>query len=178
MSNYKNKKLYYSVSAALFTAIITVSTAYIKFNTGINNGYLHFGDSIIYLAACIIPAPYSLFCAALGGALADVLAGSAVWAPFTAIIKALNALVFVLVLKYKNKKDNKIMSVKSAVAGVISGFVTVFGYLIAEGLLYTFPTAWTSVPFSIIQAAGSLIIFIIAASALDRIEFKKRFFKE
>lgn len=46
------------VKAAVFAALIAVMTAYIKFNTGINDGYLHFGDSMIYLAACILPLPY------------------------------------------------------------------------------------------------------------------------
>ena len=35
------------VKAAVFAALIAVMTAYIKFNTGINDGYLHFGDSMI-----------------------------------------------------------------------------------------------------------------------------------
>ena len=48
------------VKAAVFAALIAVMTAYIKFNTGINDGYLHFGDSMIYLAACILPLPYAM----------------------------------------------------------------------------------------------------------------------
>lgn len=56
----KNKALgalYNLILSALFAALIVVMTAYIKFNTGINNGYLHFGDSMIYLASCILPLP-------------------------------------------------------------------------------------------------------------------------
>ena len=48
------------------------------------------------------------------------------------------------------------------------------GYLLAEGLLYSFPTALTSVPFSIIQAVGSAIIYYIAAPALDKVKFKTK----
>ena len=80
------------VKAAVFAALIAVMTAYIKFNTGINDGYLHFGDSMIYLAACILPLPYAMAAAAIGGFCADILAGAAAWAPFTAIIKALSNL--------------------------------------------------------------------------------------
>lgn len=57
------------VKAAVFAALIAVMTAYIKFNTGINDGYLHFGDSMIYLAACILPLPYAMAAAAIGGFL-------------------------------------------------------------------------------------------------------------
>lgn len=176
MNNNKNKKIYILVLTALFAAIITVTTAFIKINTGINDGYVHLGDSIIYLAGCVLPAPYCLISAALGGALADILAGAAVWAPFTAVIKALNALVFVFALKFaKNDGSNKILSVKTALMSFVSGLVTVFGYLLCEGLLYSFPTALTSVPFSIIQATGSALVFILIAAALDKADFKKRF---
>lgn len=39
---------------ALFAALIAVMTAFIKMPTGINEGYLHFGDSMIYLAGCLL----------------------------------------------------------------------------------------------------------------------------
>ena len=58
---------------------------------------------------------------------------------------------------------------------VLSGLITVFGYLIAEGLMYSFASAWTSVPFSIIQATGSAIIFIIIGYALDKVNIQKFF---
>lgn len=170
--------LFNTVLSAVFAAIIAVFTAFVKFNTGINEGYLHFGDSAVYLGACILPLPYSCLAAAVGGAIADLLAGSALWAPFTAIIKAGNALIISLMYSKINKKKDKILSRSSAAASVVSGVFTVLGYLLAEGLLFSFPTAVTSVPFSIIQAAGSSVIFILIASALDKAGFKKKYFKE
>ena len=155
------------VKAAVFAALIAVMTAYIKFNTGINDGYLHFGDSMIYLAACILPLPYAM--------AADILAGAAAWAPFTAIIKALNVLPFALVYTcHATKSPNKILNKTTAFMPLVSGLITIFGYLLAEGLLYSFPTALTSVPFSIIQAVGSAIIYYIAAPALDKVKFKTK----
>lgn len=177
-SNSK-KQLYNLVVAAVFAALIAVMTAYIKFNTGINEGYLHFGDSMIYLASCILPLPYAMLAAAIGGGLADILAGAAVWAPFTAIIKACNALPFALVYTCKwTKSPNRLLNKTTAFMPIVSGLITIFGYLLAEGLLYTFPSAWTSVPFSIIQAVGSAIIYYIAAPALDKVNIKKRIYKQ
>lgn len=176
-SNSK-KQLYNLVVAAVFAALIAVMTAYIKFNTGINDGYLHFGDSMIYLASCILPLPYAMAAAAIGGFTADILAGAAVWAPFTAIIKALNALPFALVYTcHWTKKPNKLLNKVTAPMPVVSGLITIFGYLLAEGLLYSFPSAWTSVPFSIIQATGSAILYYIAAAALDKVNVKSRIYK-
>ena len=179
MSNDKNFiRINNIILGALFAALITVMTAFVKFNTGINNGYLHFGDSFIYLAACLLPTPYAAVGAAIGGAFADVLAGAAVWAPFTAIIKALNAITVSLMFRLKiNKNMERLLSPISASASVVSGLVTVFGYLAAESLLYSFPTAISSVPFSIIQAVGSSVMFILAAAALDKIGFKHKYIK-
>lgn len=174
----QTKHLYLIVTAALCAALIAVMTAFVKFNTGINDGYLHFGDSMVYLAACILPLPYAMVAAAIGGALADILAGAAVWAPFTAVIKALNTVPFALMYTLKvTKQPNRILNKSTAGMPVLSGLITVFGYLLAEGILYSFPTAWTSVPFSIIQAVGSAIIYYIVAAALDKMNFKSKIIK-
>ncbi len=170
----KNKKVIKICLTGLMAAIIAVSTAFIKVPTGINDGYLHFGDSMIYLAACLL-GPLGALSAAIGGALADILAGAAVWAIPTAIIKALNAVPFILMSSlYKKKKSkNKIINAYTVPMVIVSGLITIFGYLLAEGLMYSFPTAWTSVPFSIIQATGSAVVFIIIGLALDTVKIQK-----
>ena len=55
----------------LFASMITVMTAYIfHVPYGANGGYIHFGDALIYVAAVILPRPYALAAAAIGGGLA------------------------------------------------------------------------------------------------------------
>lgn len=174
----QKEQLFNLVKAAIFAALIAVMTAFLKINTGINNGYLHFGDSLIYLAACILPMPYAMGSAAIGGALADILAGSPMWAPFTAVIKAVNVIPFALVYICKwTKSPNKIINKTTAFMPFVSALVTIFGYLLTEGLLYTFPTAWTSVPFSIIQAVASAVVYYAMGAALDKINFKTKIAK-
>lgn len=178
--NNKNslKRVYLIATTALCAALIAVMTAFIKVNTGINEGYMHFGDSMIYLSACILPLPYGMLAAAIGGGLADLLAGAAVWAPITAVIKALNVVPFALMYSLKiTKSPNKILNKAVAPMPIVSGLITIFGYLVAEGFLYSFASAWTSVPFSIIQAIGSAVVYYVAAAALDKINFKSRIFK-
>lgn len=161
-------------SAALFAAIIMIFTAYVKVNTGINSGYVHFGDSMIYLAACVLPMPYAAGAAAMGGALADILAGSAVWIPFTAVIKALNTVPFALVYLKSFDKQTGIICIPTLIMSIVSGLITIFGYLIAESFLYSFESAVISVPFSIIQSVGSCIVFVCGGKALDCIKFKTK----
>lgn len=161
---------------AIFAALIAVMTAFIKVPTGINEGYLHFGDSMIYLAGCLL-GPYAVVAAALGGALADILAGAAVWAIPTAIIKACNSVPFIIAtaMYVKRKGSHKIIHLSTLLMTVVSGLITIFGYLLAEGLMYSFPSALTSVPFSIIQATGSAIIFILVGYTLDAVKIQKYF---
>lgn len=75
-------------------ALVTVTTAFIKIPSMF--GYSHAGDSMIYLAASILPGPYGIIASSIGGALADLISGYPQWAIPTAIIKAFNAVPFVL----------------------------------------------------------------------------------
>ena len=175
----KNKKAIINIAiTAVFASLIALMTSQIKMPTGINEGYLHFGDCMIYLASCVLPLPYALLAASIGGATADILAGAAVWAIPTAIIKALNVLPFALIYKFKlTKSPEKILNKQIAFMPLASGFITIFGYFIAEGLMYTFPAALPSVPLSCIQATGSAILWYLAAAALDKMNFKSKLFK-
>ena len=131
------KQLINLVTAALFAALIAVMTAYVSFKTGINDGYLHFGDSMIYIAACVLPLPYACAAAAVGGFVADMLAGAAMWAPFTAVIKALNALPFALVYTLrKTQNPQKILNKTTAFMPIVSGLITIFGYFCRKVLIY------------------------------------------
>ena len=58
----------------LFAAMIALMTAYIfHIPYGANGGYIHFGDALIYIAAILLPRPYALAAAAIGGGLADLM---------------------------------------------------------------------------------------------------------
>ena len=64
-------RMRYLTITGLFAAMIAIMTAYIcHIPVGANNGYIHFGDSLIYLAAALLPTPYALAAAAIGGGLA------------------------------------------------------------------------------------------------------------
>lgn len=165
----KNNKVKRVCITGLMAALVCVATAFIKMPTGINSGYLHFGDSMIYLAGCLL-GPWASLAAAIGGALADVISGAPQWAPATAVIKALNAVPFILVCR---KTNHKIITKWTVPMTVVSGLITIGGYLLAEGIMYSFPTAITSVPFSCIQAVGSAIVFIIVGAVLDKIKIQK-----
>ena len=159
---------------AMFAALITVTTAFIKIPAPL--GYAHAGDSMVYLAACVLPAPFSFIAAAIGGALADLTAGYAVWAIPTAIIKALNVLpfFFVRMILKKNQKDDKILRLPLLAALVLTTAVTVGGYFIADWLLYDSAVAFGEIPFNLVQSAVGAVLFSALGAALDSIKFKQR----
>ena len=168
-----NKQVRKLTFTALMAAMITIFTAYVC-HIPVGQGYLHFGDSLIYIAACLLPWPYAMAAAAIGGGLADLLTAP-LWAPATIIIKALISIPF-------TNKSGKIVTVRNVVSTIIAFVISASGYAIAEALLVngdlsTLPAVIPeSVPGSCIQSGGSAIIFVILGLVLDKVGFKKRFF--
>ena len=152
----------------LFAALITIFTAYIgHVPIGVNGGYVHFGDGLIYLAATILPMPYAMLAGAIGGGLADLLTAPA-WAVATVIIKML------IVIPFSNK-GIKIVSRRNFIAPIISYFISATGYFIAESLLFgTKAAILTSFSGSLIQSSGSMVFFLMLGFTLDRIGFKAK----
>lgn len=162
-----------AVLTALFTAIICVTTAFIfHIPTGINGGYIHIGDAFIYLAACVLPTPYAMLAASLGGGLADILSGSILWVIPTIIIKP------ILVLFFK-RINGKIFNKRNIFGTIFAGVVGLFGYYLADVVFSgSFIAPLLTLPIGCIQPIGSGIIFLIIASAFDRIKLTDRLLQE
>lgn len=163
-----SKSRYLTVTA-LMAALITIMTAYIcHIPTGMNGGYIHFGDSLIYLAAALLPRPYALAAAAIGGGLADMMTAP-MWAPATIIIKMLIVLPF-------SSRSAKIVTPRNVCAAVSAYFISGFGYFFAEYILFgTWSVLLLSMWSSLIQAVGSAVFFIIFGCALDKAYIKNRY---
>lgn len=162
-------------ATAMFAALVTVATAFIKIPSMF--GYTHPGDSMIYLAASILPGPYGILAASIGGALADLISGYPQWAIPTAIIKALNAVPFVLCsLALKNKhSNNKIITLPSLLMLVPTSSVTIFGYFIANTLMYSYAGAVAELATWWLQPGLGAIIFVLIGITLDKMKFKDTF---
>lgn len=161
---------------AMFAALVTVSTAFIKVPTAF--GYCHPGDSMVYLSACILPGPYGIIASAIGGALADLISGYPQWIIPTFIIKALNALPFVI-LRYflrKKNKDTRIINFGSILMLIPTTLITVFGYFAGNWLLYDFGGAVAELATWYIQPGVGAVIFIAVGLGLDALKFKSNVF--
>lgn len=163
----QNPKLFHMTSAALFTALTCVTTAYlfhIPFGTG--GGYIHIGDAVIYLGAALLPTPYAMIAGGLGGAFADLLTAP-IFAPATFIIKMLITLPI-------TSRQNTIINRHNLLGTVSAGMISILGYYVAECFIYGSPSAaLPSMVGNLIQAIGSAILFLILGHALDRIHIKR-----
>ena len=150
-------------ATAVMAALTTLMTAYIfHIPVGVNGGYVHLGDTMIYLAAAFLPLPYA---GAIGGGLADLLTAP-VWAPATIIIKMLICLPF-------SSKGKKLVTKRNVIALFLAFMISATGYYVAEGIMFGFTASFfTSVSGSIVQSGGSAIMFVIIGTALDKIGFK------
>lgn len=158
-------------STAIFAAMITLMTAYIcHIPDGINGGYIHFGDSLIYLAACLLPAPYALAAAAIGGGMADLLTAP-MWAPATIIIKMLITIPF-------TRKKESIINAHNVIATVPAFLISGVGYYIANAFFmggFEAGIVAYLLGGGLIQSGGSAVVFIIVGLFLDKMGFKKKF---
>ena len=156
------KKLSYT---GMFAALIFVVTVFLK--VPVASGYVHIGDSLIYLATLII-GPWAMLAGALGEALADIAGSYLMYAPATVIIKVLTVVPFLFI-----KKEDKLLSVKSALMTLPAGLITVGGYFLAD-LIIDKSYAVVDLPGNVIQALASAVIFIVLAFAFDKSKIKNK----
>lgn len=172
MRTARSEKLERTVLAGIFSALIFVFTAFIHIPVGA--GYIHAGDGLIYLAASLLPVPYAVVSAVLGGVLADGLSGYPVWIPATAVVKAVTALFF-------SNKGEKVLTARNIAAIFPAAVVCVVGYSVYEGAFLSggfnkaaLTAAFMQTPAYLVQTAASAVLYIAAAMAFDRSKIAKK----
>lgn len=162
-----NNKIKKTAFTAMFAAMIFLLTMFIK--VPVASGYVHFGDALVYICAGLIGGPWAILAGAIGEGLADVAGGYAIYAPATAIIKALIALVFITTAK----KGDKLLTPINVLLTIPAGLITVGGYFVAD-LIIDKTYAVVDIPGNVIQAVGSAVLFVVLAAALDTVKVSKK----
>ena len=162
----KNKKIQLMCFSGVLTALVFVATAYLHIPT--NNGYIHIGDGLIYLAACILPYPYAMAVGATGALLADCLSGFAIWAPASVLIKTATVFAF-------SHKGKKIISMRNILALIPAALICASGYYLYESLLYSnFISPLFGIPASLIQSAASSLLFVSVGLTIDKSKYRTK----
>jgi len=152
--------------AAIFSAMTAVFTLFLRVPIFNGSGYVHLGDTVIYICASLLPLPYAVISSAVGGGLADILSGYAIWAPATVVIKALISFCF-------SNKGKSLVTKRNILACVVAMAITVVLYYIYEGIVYgNLIVPLYSAPWNVIQSVCSGILYIIISSVLDKMNLK------
>lgn len=164
------------VKVGLMTALVLVFTASISIPTPTTQGYIHLGDSMVFLSAILLGPVYGAIAAAVGSALADAYLGYPIWIIPTFIIKGVMAyLLGYFVLKGKESK----LPVKTILLGIILCvvFIGATGVLINGAIATDSATLLEEVDQSAIDtimpkligiAAGTVALIGLAYSLLRR----------
>ncbi len=148
--------------AGMFAALTALLTA--ALHIPVTNGYIHCGDAVIYLSAALLPTHYAVGASAVGGMLADIIAGYPVYALPTFLIKGLLAACFSLT------GGSRLLCGRRFAAMALCTVISVAGYWLTAVLLYG---GWqaqlaATVPGNLVQAAASAGIYTAAAFALNK----------
>ena len=163
----RKENLHQLTVTALFAAAITVMTAYMLHIPIPTGGYIHLGDALIYLAACLLPFPCAAAAAAIGAGLADLLTAP-MWVLPTLVIKAVVVLFF-------TSGHRRILCRRNIAAVVLAGLFSPAAYALAgcamAGTMAAFIPQFLG---TLVQGIGSGALFLVIVPALDGVKLKER----
>jgi uncharacterized membrane protein len=135
----------------IMSAVILLATYIIKFPIPGGYGYINFGDGAIFAAAVVL-GPFAAICAALGSALADLIAGFPQYILPTLVVKGAMGLVAGFVFLHRPKLNVTGQVLLFAVCEILM----VGGYFIAEIFLYGIAAAIGTLLFNALQGLAGI----------------------
>ena len=159
------------VLSALMMCLIMVAIFILRIPVPFTQGYVNLSDGIIFLAVMILGYKYGALSAGLGSMMGDIIGGFAMWAPWTFVIKGIMALIFGLLLEKTRAADKPALKVLAMIAG---GIFMVFGYFIAEGVMYgSWAVAALGIPWNFGQFAVGIVLALLLETALGKTSFRR-----
>ncbi|NMA67002.1 MAG: ECF transporter S component [Clostridiaceae bacterium] len=92
------------ILAGLMTALVFILTFSIKIPVPYTSGYIHLGDSMIYLSVIVLGPVLGAFASGVGSMLADIAGGYVQYVLPTLVIKALMAFIMGIVISAKSRR--------------------------------------------------------------------------
>lgn len=172
MRNPSGERVFNMVLMGLMTCLVIVSTMFIKIPIPMTQGYVHLGDSMIFLSVLILGKKNGSLAAGVGSAMGDILGGYAVWAPWTLVIKFIMAWILGLFVERFGKKGE-------IIGMILAGIEMTAGYYVASSILYgSWIVTLADIPWNVGQFAVGMIIACILSTALQKTPAKKYFQKQ
>lgn len=172
-----DKKTAGLVYTALMICLVLLGTVLFRIPVPMTQGYVHLGDTMIFLGVMMLGKRYGAAAAGLGSALADILGGFAFWAPWTLVIKSLMAFVTGLIMERSTRShehshsNGRLAKITAMAAG---GILMCAGYLAAETVMYgSFALAIPGLPWNIGQVIAGMVLSMSIYSAIAASERHK-----
>lgn len=160
------------VMTAMMMCLVMIATMFIRVPIPGTQGYVHLGDSMVFLSVLILGWKCGAVASAFGGLLADVLGGAAAWAPWTFGIKGIMAVILGLIamkLSERSSISRGGFLFGEAAGMVLAGIFMVAGYYFAEGVMYgNWVAPVIGIPWNIGQFVVGMVIAVVLATALCR----------
>ena len=175
----KDEKVYNVVLTGIMMCLVMVATMTIRIPVPFTQGYVHLGDTMIFLAVLVLGKRNATLAAGFGASVADLLSGYAYYAPWTLAVKALMAFVVGAALERMEKKgqlEEGHVSLPVLLAMFFGGLEMTVGYYVAASLMHgNWYTPLFSVPGNIGQFAVGMVLAFILAKALYKTPARKYF---
>ena len=151
---------------AVMGALTTVVTM-IFFPFAPTGGFFNFGDAIVQTTALIYGPIVGAVAGGIGSALADVLLGYGVFAPYTLIIKGLEGFL----VGYIGGPQNDPSKTRLIIAWIFGGLTIVVGYWFAEAFIMGLGIAAANaeIIINVPQAIFAVLSIPISIAVKDRL---------
>jgi len=173
-------KTYKIVMTGILACLIIVMTMMVRIPVPFTQGYVHLGDTVIFIAVLMVGRNYGTAAAGIGSALADLFAGYAYFAPWTLLVKGLMGFTMGTALEILEKRGKLVRFDRvpklEILAMFLAGVEMVAGYYFAEVIMYS---SWLvplpTIPANAVQALVGMVLAALIAAALYRTPIKKYF---
>ena len=163
----RHKKLMNVLYAALFAALVFVSTMIIKIPT-LTGGYMNIGDGMVMICGWLLGPVWGALAAGIGSMLAD-LVGYPIYAGATFVIKALMALAAYGIAKVLKPIFKNFKFMAYFVAGLVSEIIMVGGYFLFEATVMSYGWgAIVSVIPNMMQGVVGIAVGIVLMTVFDK----------
>jgi len=169
------------VLSALMAGLIIIAIFFFRIPVPATQGIIHLGDGFIFLSLLMLGPRYATPVAAVGCALANILAGLTFWAPWTFFIKGgmpLIAGLFIIAMMKNHKKDSMLKPAVIKIMGMaLAGIWMTGAYYVVNVLFITgsWVVSLVGVAGDIIQVSVGIAMAMALAAALRKTPAKKYF---
>lgn len=169
MGKMTDERVRLTVRIATLCALVCVVTISMPIPIpNMSGAYINVGDAIVYACAYMLGGAWGSLAAGIGSAAADLILGSALYAPATLLIKGLMAYIAGRLMA---RASGSLKSRLFAMAA--GGAVMPLGYFLYESILYGPAPAAAGLPFNLIQYAGGVALGLFLVQAVDRVLGRK-----